>query len=72
MAFSISFYISSLIRMFRICPGSHIGLSTLYLIAALILALFAISPEFDAEGKPIKVTAEFVSASLISSVFLFL
>jgi len=50
----------------RICPGSHIAISTLYITAASILAIFDISPALDSEGKPIKVTPEFISASLVS------
>lgn len=51
---------------FRICPGSHIAISTLYIIAASILAIFDISPALDAEGKPIEVTPAFVTDSVTS------
>ncbi|KAF9451148.1 cytochrome P450 [Macrolepiota fuliginosa MF-IS2] len=50
----------------RICPGAHIGLSTLYLICASILSLFDISQALDADGKPIEAVPEFVAASLVS------
>lgn len=50
----------------RICPGAHIALSTLYIMAASIIALFDISPDVDAGGNPIDVVPEFTAAALVS------
>ncbi|KAJ3554403.1 hypothetical protein NP233_g12428 [Leucocoprinus birnbaumii] len=50
----------------RICPGSHIALSILYLAAASILSLFDISPEVDENGKPVDFEPEFTSDSIVS------
>ncbi|EKM75602.1 hypothetical protein AGABI1DRAFT_79771 [Agaricus bisporus var. burnettii JB137-S8] len=44
----------------RICPGSHIGLSMLYIVAVSILAVYDISPALsDAEGNPIPIVPKF-------------
>ncbi|KXN82009.1 O-methylsterigmatocystin oxidoreductase [Leucoagaricus sp. SymC.cos] len=50
----------------RMCPGSHIALSALYIAAASILSLFDISPALDANNNPIEVKPEFCVASLVS------
>ncbi|KXN81510.1 O-methylsterigmatocystin oxidoreductase [Leucoagaricus sp. SymC.cos] len=50
----------------RICPGSHIGLSALYIAAASIISIFDISPALDENGKPMEFTPEFLGTSLVS------
>ncbi|KAF9449659.1 cytochrome P450 [Macrolepiota fuliginosa MF-IS2] len=50
----------------RICPGAHIGLSTLYIVSVSMLSLFDISPEIDPNGNPIQVVPEFKPASITS------
>jgi hypothetical protein len=50
----------------RICPGSHIALPLIYLIAASILHLFDISPEMDAEGNLPNLAFKFASSSTTS------
>ncbi|KAF9445054.1 cytochrome P450 [Macrolepiota fuliginosa MF-IS2] len=50
----------------RVCPGSDVALSLIYITAASILAAFDILPALDEKGDPIKVVPEFISASLIS------
>ena len=37
----------------RVCPGSHIGLSNLFLSAASILTVFEINQAHDEKGRPI-------------------
>ncbi|KDR71393.1 hypothetical protein GALMADRAFT_102730 [Galerina marginata CBS 339.88] len=46
----------------RMCPGNHIALSVLWLIAATILATFDISKAVDENGKPIEPAIEYHSA----------
>ncbi|XP_006455052.1 hypothetical protein AGABI2DRAFT_209318 [Agaricus bisporus var. bisporus H97] len=55
----------------RICPGSHIVLPFIHLIAASILCLFDILPEVDAEGNPINVVPKFAPSSLTSEPYPF-
>ncbi|XP_006455053.1 hypothetical protein AGABI2DRAFT_187530 [Agaricus bisporus var. bisporus H97] len=50
----------------RICPGSHIALPFIHLIAASILCLFDILPEVDADGNPINVVPKFAPSSVTS------
>ncbi|KXN87029.1 Putative lipase ATG15 [Leucoagaricus sp. SymC.cos] len=50
----------------RKCPGSYIGLATLYITAASILHLFNISPTLDDDGNPIHVVPEFSATAIVS------
>ncbi|KAF9449667.1 cytochrome P450 [Macrolepiota fuliginosa MF-IS2] len=50
----------------RVCPGSRVALSVLYIAAASILTVFDISPALDEKGDPIKVEPEFIAASVVS------
>lgn len=50
----------------RICPGSHIALSTLYIATASILSLFDILPAHDANNNSIEVKPEFIDALVVS------
>ncbi|KAF9447962.1 cytochrome P450 [Macrolepiota fuliginosa MF-IS2] len=50
----------------RICPGSHVALSMIYIAAASILTIFDISPMLDEKGNPAKVVPEFMAASIVS------
>ncbi|KAJ3568360.1 hypothetical protein NP233_g5767 [Leucocoprinus birnbaumii] len=52
----------------RVCPGSHVARSMLYITAATILSLFDISSGVDPDGKPVEVTPRFAPASLVSYV----
>lgn len=52
--------------LFRICPGSHVARSALYISAASILSLFDILPAVGADGRPIHVEPEFGAASIVS------
>lgn len=61
-----SHQVSSINTLLRICPGSHIALSMIYIIAASILSFFDILPMLDGEGNPIKVVPEFIAASIVS------
>ncbi|KAJ3552425.1 hypothetical protein NP233_g12887 [Leucocoprinus birnbaumii] len=55
----------------RVCPGSRIGLSVLYLAAASLSSVFDISPTLDHDGKPIDVEPKFAAASSVSGVLPF-
>ncbi|KAF7762360.1 hypothetical protein Agabi119p4_8953 [Agaricus bisporus var. burnettii] len=55
----------------RICPGPHIALPFIHLIAASILSLFDILPEVDADGNPINVVPKFAPSSVTSEPFPF-
>ncbi|KAF5346774.1 hypothetical protein D9756_010418 [Leucocoprinus leucothites] len=50
----------------RSCPGAHIALSKLYIIAVSILSLFDISPELDENGLPIELIPEFKGNAITS------
>ncbi|XP_006457263.1 hypothetical protein AGABI2DRAFT_123130 [Agaricus bisporus var. bisporus H97] len=50
----------------RICPGSHVAQSILYIIAASFLSLFDVKPVLDDDGRPVEVKPEFTTASLQS------
>lgn len=50
----------------RGCPGSHIAISVLQIIAVSILCLFDISPALNSEGNPIDVIPTFTAASITS------
>jgi len=45
----------------RSCPGSHVALSLLFLVAASMLAVFDISEDIDNEGRPIETNIEWHS-----------
>ena len=45
----------------RICPGSHIGFSTLWLTIATILATFNLSKSVDGDGRVIEPSREYHS-----------
>ncbi|KAF7782114.1 hypothetical protein Agabi119p4_1490 [Agaricus bisporus var. burnettii] len=55
----------------RKCPGSHIAIPFVYLIAASILHLFYILPEEDADGNPINVVPKFTPSSVTSEPYPF-
>lgn len=65
---SISIFVSAfwIGLMPRVCPGSHIAKSILYIMAASMLSLFDIVPALDEEGRPIDVEAKFTTDSLAS------
>jgi len=46
----------------RICPGSHIAISTIWIAAASILATFNLSKSVDKDGKVIEPSCEYLSA----------
>jgi len=48
----------------RLCPGSHIARSTLWIAAASILATFNISKSVDKDGRVIEPSCEYLSAIL--------
>jgi len=50
----------------RICPGSQVALSMIYITAASILTIFDISPVLDEKGNPVEVVPEFMAASIVS------
>jgi cytochrome P450 len=50
----------------RMCPGAHIALSALHIMAASILHLFDISPALDSAGNPIEVKPQFPEANFVS------
>ncbi|KAF9447950.1 cytochrome P450, partial [Macrolepiota fuliginosa MF-IS2] len=50
----------------RICPGSQVALSMIYIAAASILSIFDISPMLDEKGNPVKVVPEFIAVSIVS------
>ncbi|KAF9445055.1 cytochrome P450, partial [Macrolepiota fuliginosa MF-IS2] len=50
----------------RICPGSAVALSMIYVAAASILTIFDISPALDEKGDPVKVVPEFIATSVVS------
>lgn len=56
----------TLLTRLRICPGSHVAQSILYIIAASFLSLFDVKPVLDDDGRPIEVKPEFTTASLQS------
>jgi len=45
----------------RSCPGSHVALSLLFLVAASTLVVFDISEDIDNEGRPIQTNLEWHS-----------
>ncbi|KAF9443824.1 cytochrome P450 [Macrolepiota fuliginosa MF-IS2] len=51
----------------RICPGSQVALSMIYITAASILTTFDISPVLDKKGNPVEVMPEFSPASISSA-----
>ncbi|KAJ3569369.1 hypothetical protein NP233_g5091 [Leucocoprinus birnbaumii] len=51
----------------RACPGAHIALAKLYIIAASVLSLFDISPKLDTNGSPINIVPQFKGDALTSA-----
>ena len=49
----------------RICPGSHISQSTLWLVAASILATFNITKALDESGKEVEPGYEYITGLLL-------
>jgi len=48
----------------RICPGSHIAISTLWLAAATILSTFQISKALDENGMPIEAEVKYRAGTI--------
>ncbi|KAF8960727.1 cytochrome P450 [Flammula alnicola] len=48
----------------RMCPGRHMSDNSLYAIVSSVLAVYNITPPLDANGTPIKLTAEVTSGLL--------
>lgn len=46
---------------YRVCPGRHLAMDTLFAAAASILATFRLDPLIDASGQPIPVREEYSS-----------
>ena len=55
----------------RICPGSHVALSMLWLWAASFLATYSISPAIDEEGASVEPSIEYESSSITLCVDFF-
>ncbi|KAJ3563542.1 hypothetical protein NP233_g8875 [Leucocoprinus birnbaumii] len=51
----------------RTCPGGHIAMSNLFIMASSIVSIFDISPELDANGCPIEVVPQFRGNAITSS-----
>lgn len=50
--------------LYRICPGTHIGYSILWLTAASLLTVFDIDKTLDVDGHPIEPSCEYDSGAV--------
>ena len=59
------------IHNFRICPGRHFALASLFINVASVLHAFDITPALDADGRPVAIkhtqTSGFISSVPVSS-----
>jgi len=69
--FSTELSIIPLLFTCRICPGSHVALSMLWLWAASFLATYSISPAVDEEGASVEPSIEYESSSITLCVDFF-
>jgi hypothetical protein len=60
-----------LLYLFRICPGRHIAVSSLYLSIASILSVFRLEKALDENGHPITPSKEYISALILCAVPIF-
>ena len=65
------FAVISITCLYRICPGLHLAVSSIFLNVACILAVFNIGKALDEDGKPITPKPEFTTGLLWSVLFVF-